>query len=54
MLSSLGWTTTIPSPENAIWYASPLPRPIIEEALKLRFPLTLRCGDQAMRASGST
>ena len=38
MLSSLGWTTTIPSPENAIWYASPLPRPIIEEAVRRLAP----------------
>ena len=44
----------MPWPEKAIWYASPLPRPMSEEALKLRLPFTLRFGDQATRASGST
>ena len=54
MLSSLGWTTTMPCPEKAIWKASPLPRPIRDCALKLRLPFTLRFGDQATSASGST
>lgn len=54
MLSSLGCTTTMPWPEKAIWKASPLPRPISDEALKLRLPFTLSAGDQATRASGST
>lgn len=54
MLSSLGCTTTMPWPEKAIWNASPLPRPMREEALKLRLPLTLSDGDQATSASGST
>ena len=54
MLSSLGWTTTKPCPEKAIWNASPLPRPISDDALKLRLAFIFRPDDQATRASGSS